>query len=178
MTEAKMAETPTNIGVFGVDPGGTTGWAYAKSVDVATLPAGECDMDMIASEMSGDENQQAYDLFRLIKQVWPVAVVIEDFIPQRLNKERHFLSPVRITAKLELLLWQDEKRWWRQMPSLAMNTITDQHLKAIDLWLPGSPHANDAQRHVLTYTRMLLKHPERHGQLISPRDINGGQMNG
>ena len=166
------------MNIFAVDPGGTTGWAYAKAVDIQTLPAGECDMDIIGAEMAGDENQQAYDLFRLIKQVWPVAVVIEDFIPRKLDQSRHFLSPVRITAKLELLLWRDEKRWWRQMPSLAMSTITDEHLKATGLWIPGQPHANDAQRHALTYTRMLLKHPERHEQIISPRMLNGGQVNG
>ena len=168
----------TGIGVFGVDPGGTTGWAYAKDVDLATLPQGECDMDIIASEMSGDEDQVAWDLWRIIKQVWPVAVIIEDFIPRKLDKSRHFLSPVRITAKLEFLLWQNEKRWWRQMPALAMSTISDEHLKATGLWIPGAPHANDAQRHALTYTRMLLKHPERHEQIISPRTINGGQVNG
>ena len=161
----------TDIGVFGIDPGGTTGWALAKNVDLETLPGGEIDMDIIASEMAGDENQVAYDLFRIIRQVWPVAVIIEDFVPRKLDQSRHFLSPVRVTAKLELLLWQDEKRWWRQMPALAMSTITDDHLKEIEMYQPAKPHANDATRHVLTYTRMLLNKPERHGQLIAPRGL-------
>lgn len=161
----------TDYGVFAVDPGGMTGWALGKNIDMDILPGGEDQLDIIAAEMAGDENQQAYDLFRIIQQVWPVAVVIEDFVPRKLDQSRHFLSPVRITAKLELLLWRDEKRWWRQMPALAMSTITDDHLKETLLYQPGKPHANDATRHLLTYTRMLLKHPERHGQIISPRGL-------
>jgi hypothetical protein len=161
----------TNIGVFAVDPGGTTGWAYGKGIDLETLPGGESELDIIASEMAGDENQVAHDLYRIIQQVWPVAVIIEDFVPRKLDQSRHFLSPVRVTAKLEYLLWAAECRWWRQMPALAMSTITDDHLKEIEMYQPAKPHANDATRHVLTYTRMLLNHPERHGQLISPRGL-------
>ena len=164
----------TNIGVFAVDPGGMTGWALAKDIDLDTLPGGDGDIDMIAAEMAGDENQVAYDLYRIIMQVWPVAVVIEDFVPRKLDQSRHFLSPVRITAKLELLLWQSEKRWWRQMPALAMSTINDDYLRETLHYQAGKPHANDATRHALTYTRMLLKHPERHGQLIAPRSLEVG----
>jgi hypothetical protein len=160
-----------SINIFAVDPGATTGWALAKDVDVATLPNGDCDIDMIASEFAGDENQQAYDLWRITQQVWPCAVIIEDFIPRKLDQSRHFLSPVRVTAKLEYLLWKSERRWWKQMPALAMSTISDDYLRATGLWLPGHPHANDAQRHALTYTRMLLKHPERHEQLLTPRSL-------
>jgi len=166
----------TSIGVFAVDPGGTTGWALGKNIDLDILPGGEDQLDIIASEASGDENQVAHDLFGIIQHVWPVAVIIEDFVPRKLDQSRHFLSPVRVTAKLEYLLWQDEKRWWRQMPALAMSTITDDHLKETLLYQPAKPHANDATRHVLTYLRMLLKHPERHEQLISPRSLDGGPM--
>jgi hypothetical protein len=161
--------TGNGVSVFGIDPGVTTGWAFAKDVDLAHYPQNEADLDIVASQMAGTENQQAYDLFRLIKSQWPVAVVIEDFIPRKLDKSRHFLSPVRITEKLDILLWTNEKRHWRQMPSTAMGTITDDWLKHCGLWLPGQPHANDAQRHVLCYLRTLIDHPERHGQLIAPR---------
>lgn len=165
------------INIFAIDPGGTTGWAYAKNVDLAKLPSGDSDIDIVATEFTGDENQQAFDMYRIIKQVWPVAVIIEDFIPRKLDQSRHFLSPVRVTEKLDMLLWRDEKRHWRQMPSLAMNTISDDYLKDIGLWLPGKPHANDAQRHALTFTRMLLKHPQRYDQIIAPRALEGGALN-
>jgi hypothetical protein len=163
------------INIFGIDPGATTGWAYAKDIDLATLPHGDCDVDIVASQFAGDENQQAWDLFRIIKQVWPVAVVIEDFIPRKLDKSRHFLSPVRVTEKLDMLLWRENIRHFRQMPSTAMTTISDDYLRAIGMWLPGEPHANDAQRHVVTFTRMLLKHPERYEQIIAKRtlEVNG-----
>jgi hypothetical protein len=161
--------TDDGVSVFGIDPGVTTGWAFAKDVDLSRYPHNEAELDIVASQMTGTENQQAFDLFRLIRSQWPCAVIIEDFIPRKLDKSRHFLSPVRITEKLDILLWQDEKRHWRQMPSTAMGTITDNHLKYLGMWLPGEPHANDAQRHVLTYLRMLIDHPERHGQLVAPR---------
>src|SRR5262245_8770031 len=162
--------------VFDIDPGVTTGWAYINGADLVTLPAGDGALDITASEMGGDENQQARDLWRIINTVWPVAVVIEDFIPRKLDQSRHFLSPVRITAKIEYLLWEHEKRWWKQMPALAMSTIPDVYLKDTELWIPGKPHANDAQRHALTYLRMLLNHPERHEQITTPRslEVNGG----
>jgi hypothetical protein len=160
-----------NINILGVDPGTTTGWALARNVDVGSLPHGDGDIDIVASEFAGDENQQAFDLWRITQQYWPMAVIIEDFIPRKLDQSRHFLSPVRVTAKLEYLLWKSERRWWKQMPALAMSTITDDYLRQTGLWVPGHDHANDAQRHVLTYTRMLLQHPERHEQLIAARTL-------
>jgi hypothetical protein len=163
--------------VFGIDPGGTTGWSYIKDANLANLPQGESDLHIIAGQMSGDEDQQAIDLVRIINNVWPVAVIIEDFIPRKLDQSRHFLAPVRITAKIELLLWQNEHRWWRQMPALAKSTITDDRLKATELYQPGKPHANDATRHGLTYLRMLIEHPERHEQITSPRGLSNGQVN-
>lgn len=165
------------INIFAIDPGATTGWCLAKDIDLSKLPHGDSEIDIVASQFTGDENQQAWDMFRIIKSQWPVAVVIEDFIPRKLDKARHFLSPVRVTEKLDMLLWKDEKRHWRQMPSLAMNTITDDYLKDIGLYLPGLVHANDAQRHALTFTRMLLKHPQRYEQIIAPRALEGGALN-
>lgn len=159
------------ISVFSIDPGVTTGWAYIRNADLATLPASECDLDLMATQINGDENQQAKDLYRIINYSWPVAVVIEDFVPQKLNKDRWFLSPVRIAAKLELLLWEDNRRMFRQMPSLAMRTISDDYLRSAMLFNVGQPHANDAVRHGLTFLRTCLAHPELVEQLGTYQEL-------
>lgn len=144
-----------------------------KDVDIATLPQGECDINVMAGQMGGDENQQAIDLFKIIDYAWPCAVVIEDFVPQMLNKERHFLSPVRITSKLELLLWQVNRRHVKQMPSMAKSTISDEHLKVVMMFQPGMPHANDACRHGLTFLRRVVRSPWFYDKLIEPIGLDG-----
>lgn len=157
--------------VFAIDPGTTTGWTYVEA-DGLIVPHGECDLEFIAGQMGGDENQQAFDLYKLISHCWPCAVVIEDFVPRQLNQQRWFLSPVRVTARVEVLLWRDKRRWLAQSPAMAKTTITDDYLKAIDQWRAGKPHANDAIRHALTYLRRLENHPEMHEHLLSPLGLD------
>jgi len=158
--------------VFAVDPGVTTGWALLEDIDLATIPQGECDLTWVAGQMGGSEDQQAIDMFRIIMHVMPAVVVIEDFIPQMLNKERHFLSPVRVTSKLELLLFQADRRHTKQMPSMAMSTITDDYMRSATLWTPGQPHANDAVRHGVTFLRRAVMHPALVDVLLSPLGLD------
>jgi hypothetical protein len=160
------------INVFAVDPGTTTGWCFARGVDPDTTPHTECDWDIASGQMAGEEYQQAYDLWRLIKRVGDCAVIIEDFIPQQLNKERWFLSPVRITSQLTMLLWIDKRVWMLQAPSLAKSTISDDYMRAIGLWSPGEPHANDAVRHALLFTRRVGRHHMLYGQATRPRGLD------
>jgi hypothetical protein len=161
-----------NINVLAVDPGTTTGWALMRDVDPATSPHTECDINMISQQLGGDEYQISHDIYRIIKHVWPVAVVIEDFIPKQLNKQRWFLSPVRIANQLTMLMWEDNRTWLLQMPSLAMSTIPDEYLKSIDMYQPGKPHANDAVRHCLTYIRRVQQKPALHQQMIELRGLD------
>lgn len=159
------------INVFAIDPGVTTGWCFAKSADLRSAnPAQE--WDIASGQMNGDEYQQSYDLWRLIKHVGECAVIIEDFVPQELNKARHFLSPVRITNQLTMLLWVDKRKWLLQMPSLAKGTISDEYMRSINLWDKGQPHANDAMRHALLFARRVQRTPELYGQLLKPRGLD------
>ncbi len=157
-----------HINVFGVDPGVTTGWAFLRDVDLDHIPEGECDIDMMCGQFSGIEDQQAIDMAKIIDYAWPCAVVIEDFVPQHLNKDRHFLSPVRVTAKLELLLYQRDRRCTRQMPSTAMSTIHDDYMREIGMWSAGQPHANDAVRHGLLFLRRAADDPQMAHDLLEP----------
>jgi hypothetical protein len=157
--------------IFAIDPGTTTGWAYARDADSLTSPAGDCDIELASGQMSGEEFQQAYDLSRLIDRCWPCAVIIEDFIPHSINKERWFLSPVRVTNQLGMLLWLKDRQWMLQMPSLAKSTIDDDYLKSIFLYDKGQPHANDAKRHLLTFLRRMKSKPRIYTDLIEPRGL-------
>jgi hypothetical protein len=161
-----------NVNVFAVDPGVTTGWAYVKDADLTTIPQSECDLNVLAGQMMGDENQQAIDLYKLIVYAWPVCVVIEDFVPQMMNQARHFLSPVRITSKLELLLFQGDKRHIKQMPVTAKSTIRDDYMRSAGLWQPGQPHANDAIRHALVLLRRIEDNPVMAEHMVEPLGIS------
>ena len=96
----------------------------------------------------------------------PVAVVIEDFIidPDRMNRGRDFLLPVRIQNRIEQLLWESRSTTLHiQQPSFAKTTVTDARLKAWGLWHEGhsSRHARDADRHALTFLRTLRQKQSR-----------------
>ncbi len=161
------------VDLFAIDPGTTTGWAYVKGADSLIGPAGDCDLDIACGQMSGEEFQQSHDLARLIDRIWPCAVIIEDFIPRQLNKERWFLSPVRVTNQLGMLLWLKDRQWLLQQPSLAKSTIDDSRLKGAGLYNAGQPHANDATRHALTFLRrMNSKGTKLYLGLIEPRGLN------
>lgn len=159
------------INVFAVDPGTTTGYAYIREADPATIPASECDFAIVTDQISGDEYQQAHDLYRIIDWAWPVAVVWEDFIPRMINKQRWFLSPVRIANMATMLMWEDKRSWCWQSPSLAMGTITDDYLKSIGQYQKARPHANDATRHALTLIRRIANEPKMYRQLTEPRGL-------
>lgn len=94
----------------------------------------------------------------------PVAVVIEDFIPREQNMSRDFLSPVRVTSRLEQLLWESRTTTLhRQQPSFAKTTATDARIKDWGMWRDGhaARHARDADRHALTFLRTLRQKQSR-----------------
>lgn len=151
--------------IFAIDPGTTTGWAYVKDADPSIIPAGYCDLEIAVGQMSGEEYQQSYDLSRLIDRCWPCAIIIEDFIPRQINKERWFLSPVRVTNQLTMLLWLKNRQWMLQQPALAKTTVPDSQLKGAMLYNIAQPHANDATRHALTFMRRIAAKGKT-GQLL------------
>ncbi len=112
-------------------------------------------------QVGGNENEQAVALGELIA-AWPgCAVVIESFTLRTFKMSAELLSPVRVTAKLELLLHMGSldldpnTHIWKQEPSLAKSTATDQRLKDWGLYQKegGLEHARDADRHAITFLR-------------------------
>lgn len=103
---------------------------------------------MLAECRVAEEILEIFDMF-------PGAVMgIEDFIPQRLDKGRDFLSPVRITSMLDFGLSQRGFQSFRQMPSEATGTATNERLKSWGLYSSdGMVHARDADRHAIMWLR-------------------------
>jgi hypothetical protein len=148
-----------------IDPGVTTGWALlhvpADSIfhykdTLATIELHE------TGEFDGPETAQVKAICRLLKRRYDSvmsapALVIEDFEPRKLSKDKDYLAPVRVGAKLafavDLGMAGDVATPAWQMPSLAMSTATDERLKAWKLYQPGSEHRKDATRHAITFIR-------------------------
>jgi hypothetical protein len=156
------AEHPT---VLAFDPGGTTGWSVLtvsrqamlnKKASVATMfgTALFWDHGQIDSK---DEDVAAEDMLRLCRQYPDACILVEDFIIRMFNQDKEVLSPVRLTAKLDFALHfvGDPRYTFRQQPSEAMGTATDDYLKEIDLYerKGGLGHARDADRHSVLWLR-------------------------
>lgn len=155
------------------DPGGTTGWcatsfrlghlALIRKDGLSAFLASEA-LALTSGQLTGSENVQALDAATLIDagiergEVDYVIILIEDFILRQQRKDRDLLSPVRVTAKLELL----NKLYWnfpvlKQQPSLAKTAMPNSRLKMYKLYRPAKPHANDAIRHNITLIRRFAQ---------------------
>ena len=157
------------------DPGGTTGWC-ATSFRLGHLDLlragglgaflGAETLSMASGQLTGNEDSQTLEAIDLIDagvqrgEVDYIVILIEDFILRQKRKDRDLLSPVRVTAKLELA----NRLYWdfpvlKQQPSLAKSSMTNSRLKKYKLYRPGKPHANDAIRHNVTLIRRFAQKP-------------------
>jgi len=131
--------------VFGFDPGLTTGVALLDPDKPEIL---------------------AYTELRYTGELWPyvrkapewfndeidVHMVVEQFtIPQHTSKTPQTWS-LRVIGMLEERA--DAYGWGfkHYMPAAAKRLVTDERLKAIDLYVPGMGHARDALRHAILFS--------------------------
>lgn len=152
------------LNVLAVDPGGMTGWSImTTTVDkvvnrslsleemVVTWRHGE-----IPSEGDFGEQVAVEVLVTLLDHVGShsTTVVLENFVPQRLDKSKAFLSPVRLNSAFEQLLFQEQVSWTKQMPR-EKGAMDDNRLKAKGFYERGMGHARDADRHALLFLQKL-----------------------
>ena len=182
MIEGFLAQ---GIRVAAFDPGGSTGWSimyldiermFDREVRahqcVTRWYHGEIDCGSMSGDITNSAIAQGYDLGRpetgeqagvwlmdrLIhadRGVPGTAVVLEDFILRTATKSRDALSPVRLNATIEHLIWREKviPMPVYQQPAEAKTTVTDERLKLWGFWGKGSRHARDADRHALTFIR-------------------------
>lgn len=158
------------VPILTFDPGETTGWSLLvlpKEIDGQDIFSYTPDVilrNKIVWEhgelnCKGVEDDAAWQMSRMC-YAWPsAAIVIEDFIlrAERKEKSRELLSPVRLTAKLELLLWQNGQQAFKQDPSQAKR-VTNERLALLGALVDdGVPdHARDADRHAVMFLRRCI----------------------
>lgn len=156
-----------------IDPGGTTGWGV-MSVNPQLLcghqPIFKNIQHWACGEITGNENQIASEVLELFELWDDAAVGIEKFTLRQRAVE---LSPVSVTAKIEYGLWLQEKweaeeeerpigrgRWvFKQEPSLAKRTLTDDRQRDWRLWEAGKDHKRDAIKHCYTFLQRAQEKP-------------------
>lgn len=165
--EHKDNRPDDGLNIMAVDPGGTTGWATfwiptanMISRDIKILEEAEYN----CGQVSGREERQALELAKIVIEMGPGPLIIEDFILRQFRQDRALLSPVRVTAMFEYGLYLrdvtgDVNPIRKQQASLAKSTATDDRLKDWGFWEPGAPHARDALRHALTFLRRAKQDP-------------------
>lgn len=162
--------------VYAIDPGGTTGWAVIW-FDPNTIvdKAQAVDKSVVAWQagvISGSENGQIDAMLAHIKrfgvsnyeETGEMAVVVEAFNLRTQIRDPEVLSPVRLTAALDYVLYKGIKcrdgvvRNFQRIPQQpvdAMNVMTDARLRLWNMYLPGPDHPRDATRHALLWLRRV-----------------------
>jgi hypothetical protein len=181
----ELVTAPT---VISIDPGGTTGWSVMvvhpealvdKDVPILTnilhRDNGQVRAIPVASgkvkvrDLSLEERRCVQVIWSNVIVKWPGAcVVIEDFILRKQSMSRELLSPVRLTAALELMIDFHEfpAEIVRQTASEAKQCATDDRLKKWGLYqrAGGQEHARDADRHSITFLRKCSQSGALRGQ--------------
>jgi hypothetical protein len=106
---AKRGPDPdAGLEVFGVDPGGTTGWAtiwiptanvILRDVDIFDDAEYDC------GQWTGTEGWQSQE-FRFAMKEFRGPVLCEDFILRKFRQDADLLAPVRMTARIEQQIWE------------------------------------------------------------------------
>jgi hypothetical protein len=170
------------VSVFSVDPGGTTGWKWAlvntRSPSLSLRACAGTER-MLGGQIDGNEDAQVLRLVaywssackradRLARALGGANkpshhLLYESFSLGMLSSDASLLSPVRINAKLELMLAMEQFDPMPDVvesysPSDAKSTITDDRLERWGLaHNPPTPwrHENDACRHLALHLRKL-----------------------
>lgn len=161
----------TLLNLIALDPGGTTGMAWAMFPPNGNVPDAYLKKMSRAWQIDGEHKDQALLLYQEIldcmkraggvnQSTYNVRTIVacEDFVVPSGPRRKTVLSPVRVGAMLEYHVWLEELNLeWRWQQPGERSVITDEMLKRWGLWLPGQPHAMDALRHLIVLQRKLEK---------------------
>jgi hypothetical protein len=151
--------------VVWADPGRMTGWSVHRVPIWDLMERGQVGSTAVTwsrlGQFGATSTSDAVDSYLgLCRAAWEKAgeedvVVIgcEGFTLMMNSKDHWLLEPVRFLSVLQDRLRETEVRVEVQGATDAKTTITDNRLKTWGLYVPGSDHARDAQRHGLLYLR-------------------------
>lgn len=182
----QMSMESAPLAIIGVDPGGTTGVAIAtlQRKEIGSLTDVFVEMGQLSYGFSGNgfdiiesasaeegEAKVAAEIAQLVRTAVlhgsRVVLVIEDFVVRRFDSSREFLSPVRITARIQQELFNDTicqgVTVAMQSPSDAKQTCTDERMKkwGIQPKTHKDRHGLDAARHCVLFIRKLMANPNQ-----------------
>lgn len=182
----QMSMESTPLAIIGVDPGVTTGVAIAtlQRKEIGSLADVFVEMGQLSYGLSGNgfdiiestsaeegEAKVAAEIAQLVRTAVlhgsRVVLVIEDFVVRRFDSSREFLSPVRITARIQQELFNDTicqgVTVAMQSPSDAKQTCTDERMKkwGIQPKTHKDRHGLDAARHCVLFIRKLMANPNQ-----------------
>ena len=182
----QMSTESAPLMIIGIDPGVTTGVAVAslRGKEVGSLADVFLEMSQLSYGFSGNgmdiiasasaeegEAKVATEIASLVRTAVlhgsRVVLVIEDFVVRRFDSSREFLSPVRITARIQQELFNDTicegVTVVMQSPSDAKQTCTDERMKkwGIQPKTHKDRHGLDAARHCVLFIRKLMANPNQ-----------------
>nr|DAN50644.1 MAG TPA: hypothetical protein [Caudoviricetes sp.] len=182
----QMSTESAPLAIIGVDPGVTTGVAIAtlQRKEIGSLADVFVEMGQLSYGFSGNgfdiiesasaeegEAKVAAEIAQLVRTAVlhgsRVVLVIEDFVVRRFDSSREFLSPVRITARIQQELFNDTicqgVTVAMQSPSDAKQTCTDERMKkwGIQPKTHKDRHGLDAARHCVLFIRKLMANPNQ-----------------
>lgn len=182
----QMSMESAPLAIIGVDPGATTGVAIAtlQRKEIGSLADVFVEMGQLSYGFSGNgfdiiesasaeegEAKVAAEIAQLVRTAVlhgsRVVLVIEDFVVRRFDSSREFLSPVRITARIQQELFNDTicqgVTVAMQSPSDAKQTCTDERMKkwGIQPKTHKDRHGLDAARHCVLFIRKLMANPNQ-----------------
>lgn len=182
----QMSMESASLMIIGIDPGVTTGIAVAslRGKEVGSLADVFLEMGQLSYGFSGNgtdiiasasqeegEAKVATEIARFVRTAVlhgsRVVLVIEDFVVRRFDSSREFLSPVRITARIQQELFNDTicegVTVVMQSPSDAKQTCTDERMKkwGIQPKTHKDRHGLDAARHCVLFIRKLMANPNQ-----------------
>lgn len=182
----QMSMESAPLAIIGVDPGVTTGVAIAtlQRKEIGSLTDVFVEMGQLSYGFSGNgfdiiesasaeegEAKVAAEIVKLVRTAVlhgsRVVLVIEDFVVRRFDSSREFLSPVRITARIQQELFNDTicqgVTVAMQSPSDAKQTCTDERMKkwGIQPKTHKDRHGLDAARHCVLFIRKLMANPNQ-----------------
>lgn len=182
----QMSMESAPLAIIGVDPGVTTGVAIAtlQRKEIGSLADVFVEMGQLSYGFSGNgfdiiesasaeegEAKVAAEIAQLVRTAVlhgsRVVLVIEGFVVRRFDSSREFLSPVRITARIQQELFNDTicqgVTVAMQSPSDAKQTCTDERMKkwGIQPKTHKDRHGLDAARHCVLFIRKLMANPNQ-----------------
>lgn len=182
----QMSMESAPLAIIGVDPGVTTGVAIAtlQRKEIGSLADVFVEMGQLSYGFSGNgfdiiesasaeegEAKVATEIAQLVRTAVlhgsRVVLVIENFVVRRFDSSREFLSPVRITARIQQELFNDTicqgVTVAMQSPSDAKQTCTDERMKkwGIQPKTHKDRHGLDAARHCVLFIRKLMANPNQ-----------------